>query len=128
MRSRRALVAIAVLALAMVACGTDGDGARAAPSIADEVAAQVEDRTLIDVRSSEETAAGHLEGALLIGLEDPGFGDDIAELPRDGAYLVYCRTGARAGEAIAIMEDLGFTDVVNGGGYADLAAAGLPTT
>ena len=39
-----------------------------------------------------------------------------ALFPKDGHYLVYCRTGSRAGAAKAQMASLGFTDVTNLGG------------
>jgi phage shock protein E len=92
------------------------------------VAAEAEGRTVIDVRTPAEVADGHLAGALLLDIQDPGFRDAIADLPRDEPYFVYCRSGNRSGQAIELMRELGFTDLVNGGAYEDLARAGLETT
>jgi nicotinamidase-related amidase len=36
-------------------------------------------------------------------------------------------TGSRSGQAVAIMKELGFSDVIDAGAYVDLAAAGAPT-
>jgi phage shock protein E len=83
---------------------------------------------LIDVRTPAEVAEGALEGAINIDLQGPDFAAAVSELPRDDAYFVYCRSGNRSGQAIEIMRELGFTDLVNGGGFEDLAEAGLPTT
>lgn len=94
---------------------------------ADPVAA-AESRVLIDVRTPEEVAAGALEGALHLDVQDPDFDARVAELPRDEAYLVYCRSGNRSAQAIERMRALGFDDLVDGGAFEDLAAAGLPTT
>lgn len=131
--SRLRLVAFAA-ALAVAAAGCSSAGATAttggdpaAPAGAlTGVAAQAEGRVWIDVRTPAEVAAGALDGALHIDLQGPDFRQRIAELPRDDAYFVYCRTGNRSGQAAAIMAELGFTDVVNGGGYDDLVRAGLP--
>lgn len=125
-RRVRRLAAALALAVAVAGCSAaPSTGAGAEP--ATDVVAAAEARTLIDVRTPAETAEGHLDGALLIDLQAPDFAEQVGALPRDEPYLVYCRSGNRSAEAIAIMTDLGFTDVVNGGGFDDLAAAGVPT-
>jgi phage shock protein E len=127
-----------VLSLVLAACGAVGAGAAAGgPDPADgstttatsggDLAAEAEGRVLIDVRTPEEVAEGHLAGAVLLDLQRPDFREAVAELPRDEAYFVYCRTGNRSGQAVEIMRELGFTDLVNGGGFDDLARAGLET-
>ena len=50
----------------------------------------------------------------------------IAELDAEALYLVYCRSGNRSAQAASQMEDAGFVDIADGGGLADLAAAGAP--
>ncbi len=82
------------------------------------------DLTIIDVRTPEEFAEGHLSGAELVDIYEPAFTDEIDGLDRDGSYLLYCRTGNRSGQAAAFMEELGFTEVYNAGGLVDLADAG----
>lgn len=85
-----------------------------------------EDVTLVDVRTPAEHAQGHVEGALLIDWYDPACEQRLAELPRDGTYLLYCRSGNRSGRAASMMTALGFEQVWNAGGFRDLAAAGAP--
>jgi phage shock protein E len=126
------LLTVAATGLVLAGCGAsvpfaDADGGSDARSVQD-VAAQAEGRTLIDVRTPEEFADGHLEGAELIDVQDPDFESRVSELPRDEPYFVYCRTGNRSGQAIERMRELGFTDLVNGGGFDDLADAGLATS
>jgi phage shock protein E len=128
-------VALAVAAVLVAGCSPAAGGETAAPAepeaaatAATGVAAEADGRVLIDVRTPEEVAAGALDGALNIDLQGPDFAAAIADLPRDDAYFVYCRSGNRSGQAIEIMRELGFTDLVNGGGFEDLAEAGLPTT
>lgn len=75
------------------------------------------DLVVLDVRTSEEFAEGHLEGATMIDFYAPDFADRIAELDPDVPYLLYCRSGNRSGQAATLMRDLGFSDVadVDGG-------------
>jgi rhodanese-related sulfurtransferase len=67
---------------------------------------------ILDVRTPEEFTSGHIKGALNINYNSGGFKTEVAELDRKKTYLVYCRTGRRSGEAVRIMEDLGFSDIV----------------
>jgi phage shock protein E len=86
-----------------------------------------DDLTIIDVRTPEEHAAGHVAGTELVDIQAPDFADRIAALDPEGAYLVYCRTGNRSAVAVQAMADLGFIEVYDAGGFDDLAAAGAPT-
>jgi len=88
-------------------------------------AALAEQRTVIDVRTPEEFAAGHVDGATRIGLADPDFAAQIAELDPAANYVVYCRTGNRSAQAATEMRVVGL-DVYDGGGLDDMATAGWP--
>lgn len=79
--------------------------------------------TIIDVRTPDEYAQGHLDGAVNIDVQAADFAERIAELPTDTEYTVYCRTGSRAGAAVAQMTALGFTDVTNVGSLAEASAS-----
>lgn len=81
--------------------------------------------TLIDVRTPEEFAAGHLPGAVNLDLSADDFADRVAELDPEARYAVYCRTDARSGEAVRLMVDEGFTSVYHlEGGYQRWVDAG----
>jgi rhodanese-related sulfurtransferase len=83
---------------------------------------------ILDVRTPEEFDEGHLEGARMIDFYLDDFADRVAELDPDVPYLVYCRSGSRSGQTVAIMEELGFTDVADvDGGIMSWLDAGLPT-
>ena len=78
-------------------------------------------------RRRSSFAAGHLPGAINIDNSAPDFADAVAELPKDGTYLVYCQTSNRSGVATDRMADLGFTDVYDlRGGIVAWADAGGP--
>lgn len=72
--------------------------------------------TLIDVRTPEEFADGHLKGATNIDFNGPDFAEKISELNKDGEYTLYCRSGRRSGLALEAMKAAGFTKVTNAGG------------
>ncbi len=79
---------------------------------------------VIDVRTPEETAAGYLEGALLLDIAGADFATQIEALDKSANYVVYCRSGNRAGQAIQYMQGAGFTGTLtNAGGLADAASA-----
>jgi phage shock protein E len=80
---------------------------------------------VVDVRTSGEYAAGHVDGAINVDVESADFGTQIAALPKATTYAVYCRSGRRSALATDQMAEAGFTSLVNlQGGIADLQAAG----
>ena len=82
---------------------------------------------IIDVRTPEEYAEGHLENAVNIDFNADDFEDRINELNRDNTYVVYCRSGVRSGSALDAMRQLGFSEVYNVlGGIIDWTDAGFP--
>ncbi|SHI51552.1 Rhodanese-like domain-containing protein [Tessaracoccus bendigoensis DSM 12906] len=101
----RALVVVALLALVGCADAPQAD--------------LVDDAVMIDVRTPSEYAQGHLEGAVNVDVSDQGFVAEVSELPKDGQYVLYCRSGNRSGQAAAAMEELGFIDVIDAGSVAD---------
>ena len=82
---------------------------------------------VIDVRTPEEFATGHLDGAVNIDWQGATFFVEIAQFDRAGNYIIYCRSGNRAGQAIDAMTDMGFANLTNAGSVSDAAAVtGLP--
>ncbi len=72
---------------------------------------------LVDVRTPEEFASGHLENAVNIPHTET-----VARLSEYGAnknqsIVVYCRSGNRSGIAEGLLVEHGFTNVHNAGGY-----------
>ena len=87
------------------------------------------DFAILDVRTAEEYAAGHLEGAILLDFTDPGFEQRLALLDRDVLYLVYCGSGFRSAGACEKMTALGFRNISEmGEGFNAWVAEGYPWT
>jgi rhodanese-related sulfurtransferase len=67
---------------------------------------------LVDVRSPEEFAAGHLPGAINIPVgEVRARASEIGT--RDRPVVTYCRSGGRSARAAATLRELGFERVLN---------------
>lgn len=83
---------------------------------------------VIDVRTPEEVSAGYLEGALKFDFQGPNFASEIATLDKSKDYVIYCRSGNRAGGAIDFMKQNGFTGTLtNAGGLSEASTStGLP--
>ncbi|QEG41139.1 rhodanese-like domain-containing protein [Roseimaritima ulvae] len=75
---------------------------------------------IIDVRSEQEWDDGHLAQAVHIPHTE--IADKIAAHTddKDAKIIVYCAVGGRAGTAKETLEEQGFTNVENGGGYDDM--------
>lgn len=94
-----------------------------------------EDMLVIDVREHGEFENGHIKGAMLVPrgiLEaacDPAYPKHLPELAaaRDRQIVVYCATSGRSAMACAVMQMMGYRNVINlDGGYTRWAAEGLP--
>ena len=66
---------------------------------------------VLDVRTRQEFAEGHLPGAVNLDVQAPDFERQLTALDRGKTYLVYCRTGARSSRAVRAMEQLGFQSI-----------------
>ncbi|NEM97077.1 rhodanese-like domain-containing protein [Pontibacter burrus] len=82
---------------------------------------------LIDVRTQEEFDAGHLQQASNSDFLNGDFAKSLGNLDKDKTYYLYCKSGNRSSKAAKLMQDAGFKNVYNIGGYDELKSAGLPT-
>ena len=78
---------------------------------------------VIDVRTAEEFTEGHVKGARNLSLLNGDFEKELANLDKDVAYSVYCRSGNRSGQAVELMRNAGFTNVVDLGTVEGAAKA-----
>jgi phage shock protein E len=140
------LLAALLTALALVGAGCGGDSTTAPADTATQTEAATAPVTLLepadanaliaggdvevlDVRTPAEFDEGHIEGATLIDFYEPDFATRIGELDRGKEYVVYCRSGNRSSQAVALMAAQGFTAVNDvDGGIVAWQAAGLPVT
>ena len=109
---------IIILAVALIAIRIMRRFSAGTVSAADESAvreALSRGATLVDVRTPEEFAQGHWDGAINIPLDDvPARLDEFGEC--DAPVVLYCRTGRRSRLAAATLGQHGFNNVINAGG------------
>ena len=117
------------LALVLASCGADTDAAVIELVPASEAAESVQggEVVVLDVRTPEEFAAGHIEGAINIDFYAADFSAQLAELSRNVDYVMYCRSGNRSAETARIMDGLDFTSVAEiDGGILSWVEEGFP--
>ncbi|MCB9564133.1 MAG: rhodanese-like domain-containing protein [Kofleriaceae bacterium] len=125
-RSSSSLLGAALLATGLIAAGCSGHdaGAPAAPAPSTAAAAApakaaaervdpatarrlvAAGATLLDVRTPDEYAGGHLDGARSIPVDD--LAGRLGELPRDRDVVVYCHSGRRSGRAARLLTEAGY--------------------
>jgi len=74
------------------------------------------DFVLIDVRESVEREINEIPGSVLIPKGDFQTGEALAKLPQDKQIVLYCKTGVRSAEVLAMVHDAGLADAVHVGG------------
>lgn len=74
------------------------------------------DFVLIDVREKVERDINHIPGSILIPKGDFQTGEALAHLPQDKQVVLYCKTGIRSAEVLAIVRGAGLDNAVHVGG------------
>ena len=125
MKKLRGLVLMLIISLSLfslTACQDGGNNAiyeQITPQQAKEIMDTDKDYIIIDARTEEEFAEGHIENAILIPeyeIKDRA----EKELPdKEQLILVYCRSGRRSKIASEELVKLGYTNVKEFGGIID---------
>ena len=93
------------------------------------VLVQMKKATVLDVRSAEEYAEGHIDQAVNIDFLDDSFESKVAKLDKAKPYLVHCAGGGRSTNSLEVFKKLGFTNIthLDGGLKAYTKAGGAVT-
>ncbi len=92
-------------------------------------AAYAQGTCLIDVRSAQEYAEGHLLNAINIDWQKSGFIDEInSRFSKDLTLAVYCRSGKRSAEASAALTEAGYKVINLENGFMGWSEAGKPVS
>ncbi len=101
-------------------CGVVPDAAQVAAHGATVTPAELRARlaggepvALIDVREPVEWDIVHLPGATLIPQGEFDSGEGLRKIPRDRPVVLYCRTGIRSAEVLALVRGAGFADAAH---------------
>ncbi len=74
------------------------------------------DFLLVDVREPNEYEINKIPGSVLIPKGDFLTGAALEQLPQDKPVVLYCKTGVRSAESLAVLKGAGFADSVHVGG------------
>mmetsp|Transcript_1586 Transcript_1586/g.5241 ORF Transcript_1586/g.5241 Transcript_1586/m.5241 type:complete len:147 (-) Transcript_1586:182-622(-) len=73
-----------------------------------------ENAVILDVRTPDEYADGHIKGAVNINYYDDDFAKQVAsKLPKDKTVYVYCKAGGRSAKSCNILSKNGYTSLVD---------------
>lgn len=87
---------------------------------------QEEPGVIIDVRTRNEYQSGHLKKTdYNYDVTSGEFEQKMKSLDKNKTYYLYCRSGARSGQAAKKMKENGFENVYNVGGLQSLLGAGF---
>ncbi|MDR0801147.1 rhodanese-like domain-containing protein [Fluviicola sp.] len=73
---------------------------------------------LVDVRTPSEFAGGSVKGAVNIPLNT--LSNQLAKFKNKKSIVVFCLSGGRSSQAKSILEQNGFQNVINGGGWRNV--------
>lgn len=73
---------------------------------------------VVDVRTPEEFAEGHLDNAVNFPLSS--LDQYVQDLDKDTPLVLYCRSGRRSGAAHQYLVKQGFTNLHNAGGFEEM--------
>jgi rhodanese-related sulfurtransferase len=110
--ARRHLALVLVALLGALPAFADEPGTISAAALASRLAAGPA-VTVLDVRTSEEFATGHVPGAINVPYDQ--IEQRLGELDkaRDHDLVAYCRTGRRSGLALATLKEKGFAHLLH---------------
>ena len=116
------LLALFLSALLLTGCGAAAGTAETIDfrQISQQEAAEIMEKEpealILDVRTPEDFAQGHIAGALNLPNESISQ-QNLSLLPdKDQTILIYCRSGNRSKQASRKLVDLGYTDILEFGG------------
>ena len=76
---------------------------------------------IIDVRTPQEFASGHIDGAVNIPYDQIGKSiDSLKGVKKDSPILLYCRSGRRSAIARSVLDGQGFSQTMDGGAMTSL--------
>lgn len=108
----RTLLLALILVSASAICALSGTSGNISTSSAQKMA-KGKNILILDVRTPEEYVKGHLVNAQLMNYYDNTFSAQLKTLPKSKTVIIYCKSGRRSAETLAMMKKLGFHNVYN---------------
>ena len=114
-------LAILILVVVLAGCQSNSKDIKVTTIDAEEAKSMMDQGgvTVIDVRTIEEYESGHIDGAMLLPLDDIKAGSIGLSGDKSEKILLYCRSGNRSGQAAKILAEAGYTNIYDFGGIND---------
>lgn len=110
--------AIFALVLSMASCQTEAQNYKTVDIQTFENGLTTPNIQVLDVRTPDEFAKGHIEAAKNVDWNNANFESNIASLDKNKPVYIYCLGGGRSKKAALKMTELGFKNIVElEGGY-----------
>ena len=122
------IIILAIVTLAITSCkGQPSKNIQTIDAVAFSKAIQATPNPqVVDVRTPEEFASGHLIQAQNVNWMNPDFVANSVKYDKSKPIFVYCKSGGRSHKAAEKLAELGFTNVIEmEGGILKWEAAGL---
>ena len=74
---------------------------------------------IIDVRTPQEFASGHIPNAININLSSPNFEKEIKKIAKDKKIALYCRSGRRSKTAMTRLTHWGYSGIELNEGFVN---------
>ena len=82
---------------------------------------------ILDIRTPDEYATGHIPESINIDFKADNFEDELNTLDKNRTYLVHCRSGGRSSSSLKIFSKLGFKHIIHlDGGMMDWGKEQFP--
>ena len=110
----RILTLALIFALTLIGCNNSSDDGTTVELITVEEMdslLKLGEVKLIDVRTPQEFAQGHIESAINIDFRNENFEELIAKVDKTKPVAVYCGKGGRSGKCSSFMKKAGFTKI-----------------
>ena len=121
------LLVLFALTVVLISCGQKTDTSLPVEKFQEEITKP--DIILLDVRTPEEYAEGHLANSINLDFRSTNFETRIDSLDKTKTYEIYCHSGKRSSNSVKLMREKGFKDVHDlKGGILEWQAKGLPVT
>lgn len=105
-------VLLAVVVLLFSACSQQSSkGGKVSPDEFEKLIASTEGAQIVDVRTAEEYASGHVAKAVNMDINTSDFEQKIGALDKTKPVFVYCLSGGRSAGAVSVLEKNGFTTI-----------------
>lgn len=113
MKPRAFLLVLAIIPVAAFAFGQAQADYEDTATLEKLIAGKTTPYLLVDVRTPEEYASGHIPTAINIPVTEIGSRPPTKDL--SALIIVYCRSGSRSGMAQRTLQEMGYRNVINFG-------------